>query len=96
MQLNLDDLKNKNPNMKIQESSQTSLSDVPAQRIVYENKGKTYLWISLIRSNEFSSNNIAYMIWYVAETAKYASYLPIAQKMINSFGFADRSGAINL
>jgi hypothetical protein len=96
VQLNLNDLKNKNPDMKIQESSQTILCDVPAQRIVYENQGKTYLWISLIRSNESSSNNAAYMIWYVAEAAKYAIYLPIAQKMIDSFGFADRSGAVKL
>jgi hypothetical protein len=36
------------------------------------------------------------MLLYLAETNKYAIYLPIAQKMIGSFGFEDRSGAINV
>lgn len=92
VQLNINDLKNKNPDFKIQESSQTRLCNMPAHRIVYDIQGKRYLWISIIKPNETSDNNTAYMIWYVAEIAKYTIYLPIALKMINSFGFTDKYG----
>ncbi len=64
--------------------------DRKGKRIIYDNHGKGYLWISIVKQNESSDYNIVYMIWYVVEIDKYAIYLPIAFKMINSFGFKDK------
>jgi hypothetical protein len=58
-----------------------------ARRIVYDNEGMT---MKEVRPNESSNDNTGYMIWCMAEPPKYAIYLTIAQKMINSFGFTDR------
>lgn len=86
MQLNINDLKNKNSDLKILESSPTTLCGMLAHRLAYEVQGRTHLNVMIIRSNESSNDNTVYMIVYVAETTKYPIYLPIAQKIINSFG----------
>jgi hypothetical protein len=98
LNLNINDLKKKHSDLKILESSPTSLAGVPAYRIVYNIQGRTFLNTTIIKPNESSTsnNNTVYMILYIAEINKYAIYLPIAQKMIASFGFEGRSGAISV
>jgi hypothetical protein len=93
VQLNVNDLKNKNPDLKIIESTSTSLSGMPAHRLIYNKEGRTYLNLIIIKPNDSSNNNntnnAVYIIAYVAENTRYPIYLPIAQKIINSFEFID-------
>jgi PsbP-like protein len=83
VQLSVNDLKNKNPDLKILESASTRLSGMPAHRTIYNKQGRTHLNLAIIKLNT------VYMIIYVAETSKYPIYLPTAQKIINSFEFID-------
>jgi hypothetical protein len=95
-QLSMNDIKNKNPDFKIQESSRSSLCSMPAHRIVYDDdQGMRHLWTLIVNPNESSDNNTAYMIQYIAKIDKYAIYLPVVLKMINSIGFTDKYGAIH-
>lgn len=91
VQFTVNDAKNKNlPDFKIIESVPTSLSGMSAHRLICDNQGYTNQWLFMIKSNESSNdnnNNAVYEILYQAETTKFPIYLPIAQKMINSFEF---------
>ena len=49
-------------------------------------QGQTHMSIVIIKSKD-STNNAGYMISYIAEDSKHVIYLPIAQKIINSFEF---------
>jgi hypothetical protein len=82
----------------ILESTRTSIkgvfgSRIPAHRIAYNhNQGFTHLilmsYYDNINNNDIDKNAV-YMISYIAETNKYSNYLPIAQKIINSFELTD-------
>jgi hypothetical protein len=79
-----------NPGLKILESVRTALANMPAHRLVYDIGNSRYHIFILKNPNERSNqgnNSIFFMILYLAEINKYAIFLPIAQKMINSFGF---------
>jgi hypothetical protein len=89
---NIDDLKRNNPGIKFVESVQTTLANMPAHRLVYDIGRSRYHMIILKNQNKPTNqgnNNIFFMILYMAEINKYAVFLPIAQKIINSFGFVN-------
>jgi hypothetical protein len=50
-----------------------------AHRTVFDAGGKRYMGVVTIEKNK------AYQVMYVAEPSKYDSYLPIVQKMLDSF-----------
>jgi hypothetical protein len=92
VQTNVDDLKRNNPGMKFLESVPTTLANMPAHRLVYDIGRSRYHMIILRNPNKSSNqanNNIFFMIIYVAEINKYAIFLPIATRIINSFDFTD-------
>jgi hypothetical protein len=64
---------------------------MPAHRLVFDDdQGRRHLWTIIVKPNESSNNNTVYMIQYIAKIDRYANYLPIALKMINSFGSTDK------
>jgi hypothetical protein len=85
-------LKISKPDVKIQESIPTTLSNMPAHRLVYDIGRRRHNALTLKNLNKPANqgnNNIFFIIIYLAEINKYAIFLPIAQKIINSFEFID-------
>ena len=90
VQTNIDKLKINNPDLKIQESVPTTLSNMPAHRLVYDIGRRRHHVLILKNLNKAvnqGNNDIFFMVLYLAEINKYTIFLPIAQKIINSFEF---------
>ena len=80
----MSELKKTNPDLKISESSSTTLAGKPAHKVVFSatdnnqvERKALQLWTVV--------DNKAILITYKAEPDKYSSYLPTIEKMINSF-----------
>jgi hypothetical protein len=90
VQNDIDKLKINNPDLKIQESVRTTLSNIPAHRLVYDIGRLRHLALilkNLSKPTNQGNNNIFFIIIYLAEINKYSIFLPTAQKIINSFEF---------
>jgi hypothetical protein len=75
----INSLKKKHHDFSLIESVPAMLAGRQAHRIVYDAGGKRYMGLVMIEKNR------AYQVMYVAEPSKYDSYLPIVQKMMDSF-----------
>jgi eukaryotic-like serine/threonine-protein kinase len=80
----MSELKKTNPDLKISESSSTTLAGKPAHKVVFSatdnnqvKRKALQLWTVV--------DNQAILITYKAQPDKYSSYLPTIEKMINSF-----------
>jgi Bacterial Ig domain len=69
------------PALQINESSAFTLADNPAHRVVYANNTR----FEVMESWTIKDDKV-YVIVYVAEASKYSGYLPIIQRMLDSFG----------
>jgi eukaryotic-like serine/threonine-protein kinase len=79
----MSDLKRSNPDLKVLESTSTTIADKPAHKIVFsaiDNKEverkAMQVWTVI--------GNKAFLITYKAEPDKFSSYLPIIERMIDS------------
>jgi hypothetical protein len=81
---NITDLKNKRHDFLIVESVQTVMAGQDAQKIVYDANGKRIMIVVIMREGK------VYEIIYIAEQTKYDNYLPIVQKMIDSFEITNK------
>ena len=81
------DSREKNPNLKILQSTLTWLSgpDIAAHKFAYSNQGLTHLYLETMKPTIDGSNNTVYVISYVAQNNRYPIYLPLVEKMIDSF-----------
>lgn len=79
MQEAINQLGKKHHDFTLIESVPTTLAGRQAHRIVYDAGGKRYMGILTTEKNK------AYQVIYVAEPSKYDIYLPIVQKMFDSF-----------
>jgi hypothetical protein len=82
---NIRNLKNKRHDFLIVESVQTVMAGQDAQKIVYDANGKRIMIVVIMREGK------VYEIIYIAEQTKYDNYLPIVQKMIDSFEITNKS-----
>ena len=80
----MSELKKTNPDLKISESSSTTLAGKPAHKVVFSatdndqvKRKALQLWTVV--------DNKAILITYKAQPDIYSSYLPTIEKMINSF-----------
>jgi serine/threonine-protein kinase len=78
----------------LKESTPTILAGIPAHKIVYSETLQqlpiTVMQVWAIKDNK------AYILTYTAEAAKYSTYLPVVQKMFDSFELiGSTSGANN-
>ena len=80
----MSELKKTNPDLKISESSSTTLAGKPAHKVVFSatdnnqvKRKALQLWTVV--------DNKAILVTYKAQPDKYSSYLPTIEKMINSF-----------
>jgi eukaryotic-like serine/threonine-protein kinase len=80
----MSELKKTNPDLKISESSSTTIAGKPAHKVVFSatdnnqvKRKALQLWTVV--------DNQAILITYKAQPDKYSSYLPTIEKMINSF-----------
>jgi eukaryotic-like serine/threonine-protein kinase len=79
MQEVIHDLEKKYHDFSLIEIVPTLLAGRQAHRMVYDAGGKRFMGVVTIEKNK------AYQVMYAAEPAKYDTYLPIVQKMIDSF-----------
>jgi hypothetical protein len=84
MEANIIDFKNKRRDFLIVESVQTVLAGQDAQKIVYDSNEKRIMIVATMREEK------VYEIIYIAEPTKYDNYLPIVQKMIDSFEITNK------
>ena len=81
--------RDKDPTFKLMQSTLAWLpvQNMPALKYVYRSQGLTYLCVVTIKqgNNNNSNSNTVYMMLYMANTSRYPIYLPVAQKMIDSF-----------
>jgi serine/threonine-protein kinase len=75
----MNNLKMKNPDLSVIESTPTKLAGKDAHKVVYYLRGKKHMTIITRKENK------AYQVMYAAEPTKYDTYLPIVQKMLDSF-----------
>lgn len=80
----ISDLKKRNHDLSVIESGPNKLAGQEAYKIVFDLGGKRYMAIVTRKENK------AYQIMYVAEPAKYDSYFPIVQKMLDSFEITNK------
>jgi hypothetical protein len=80
----MSELKKTNPDLKLSESTSTTLAGKPAHKVVFSatdnnqvQRKALQLWTVI--------DNKAILITYKAQPDKYSSYLPTIEKMINSF-----------
>jgi len=78
--VNVIDLRKKYANFRLIESAPTTLATNPAHRLVYSEGGQKLM------HNVTIKNNTVYQIVFSTRSDEYHNYLPIVQKMINSFG----------
>jgi len=78
--VNVIDLRKKYANFRLIESAPTTLATNPAHRLVYSEGGQKLM------HNVTIKNNTVYQIVFSTRSEVYHNYLPIVQKMINSFG----------
>ncbi|MGA9845719.1 MAG: zinc ribbon domain-containing protein, partial [Nitrososphaeraceae archaeon] len=87
LKTNLDDLKVSTSNFVLEETNKATLSNQPAYKIVYRDGGyKTLAALTLRQS--LNSNSLVIVI-YRALPSSYDRFLPIVNKMIQSFEFTD-------
>jgi serine/threonine-protein kinase len=80
----MSELKRTNPDLKLSESTSTTLAGKPAHKVVFSatdnnqvQRKALQLWTVI--------DNKAILITYKAQPDKYSGYLPTIEKMINSF-----------
>jgi hypothetical protein len=80
-------------NFDLKESTQTVLAGIPAYKIVYS---QTLQQIPLQVMQVWTiKDNKAYVLTFIAEAAKYSTFLPTVQKMIDSFEFINSNSGAN-
>jgi hypothetical protein len=80
-------------NFDLKESTPTVLAGIPAYKIVYS---ETLQQVPLQVMQVLAINdNKAYVLTYIAELPKYSTYLPVVQKMIDSFEFINSTSGEN-
>jgi hypothetical protein len=84
MEANIIDFKNKRRDFLIVESVENVLAGQDAQKIVYDSNEKRIMIVATMREEK------VYEIIYIAEPTKYDNYLPIVQKMIDSFEITNK------
>jgi hypothetical protein len=75
----INSLKKKHHDFSLIESIPTMLAGRQAHRAAFDAGGKRYMGVVTIEKNE------AYQLMYAGDPSKYDSYLPILQKMLDSF-----------
>jgi len=89
----ISDLTLSGTNFDLKESTPTVLADIPAYKIVYS---QTLQQVPLQVMQVWTiKDNKAYTLTYIAEAPKYSTYLPVVQKMIDSFGLINSTGGSN-
>jgi hypothetical protein len=83
IEVNIQDLKNKNSDFVLIESLPTTLANLPAHQFVYTESGHQALGVATKKGNTI------YYIMYRAPKEKYLKFLPIAEQMISSFQFIE-------
>ena len=77
----------------LKESTPTVLAGIPAYKIVYS---ETLQQVPLQVMQVWAiKDNKTYTLTYIAELPKYSTYLPIVQKMIDSFEFINSTSGAN-
>ena len=80
-------------NFDLKESTPTVLAGIPAYKIVYS---EILQQVPLQVMQVWTINdNKAYVITYIAEAPKYSTYLPVVQKMIDSFEIINSTSGEN-
>ena len=82
-------------NFEILESSRTTLAGLPAHKIIFtgiDSSGTEFKQISMWTIKD----DMVYIVAYTATTDTYDSFLPIAQKMIDSFEIYEREKQVPL
>jgi hypothetical protein len=83
--LQISDLALSGTNFDLKESTPTVLAGIPAYKIVYS---QTLQQVPLQIMQVWAiKDNKAYTLSYVAELPKYSTYLPVVQKIFDSFEF---------
>jgi hypothetical protein len=72
------------PDFKVLDSSKISVSDNPAQMIIFSDKNEFGDDVKGLAVWLVSDKN-GYFVMFVAEPAKYSEYLPIFEKMLDSY-----------
>ena len=87
----IDSLNQSFPNSKIIDSKMTTLAGNPAHKVVFNYGGEQQQHIPLFKIIQIwmIRDNKIYIITSGAEFNKYSKYLPIIQKMIDSFGISN-------
>ncbi len=89
----ISDLTQSGTNFDLKESTPTVLAGIPAYKIVYsEILQQVPLQVMQVWAIK---DNKAYILTYVAEAPKYSTYLPVVQKMIDSFEFINSTSGAN-
>jgi hypothetical protein len=86
MQEGINDLEKKHHDFTLIKIVSTILARRQAHKIVYDAGGKRFMGVVTIEKNK------VYQVIYAAEPSKYDSYLPIVQKMLDSFEITMNKG----
>jgi serine/threonine-protein kinase len=80
-------------NFDLKELTPTVLAGIPAYKIVYS---ETLQQVPLQVMQVWAiKDNKTYILTYIAEAPKYSTYLPVVQKMIDSFEFINSTSGAN-
>jgi hypothetical protein len=89
----ISDLTLSGTNFDLRESTPTVLAGIPAYKIVYS---QTLQQVPLQVMQVWAiKDNKAYLLTFTAEAPKYSTFLPVAQKMIDSFEFINATRGAN-
>ena len=89
----ISDLTQAATNFDLKESTPTVLAGIPAYKIVYsESLQQVPLQVMQVWAIK---DNKAYILTFTAELPKYSTYLPVVQKMIDSFEFMNSTSGAN-
>jgi hypothetical protein len=89
----ISDLTQAGTNFVLKESTPTVLAGIPAYKIVYsESLQQVPLQVMQVWARK---DNKAYILTFTAELPKYSTYLPVVQKMIDSFEFMNSTSGAN-
>ena len=91
--IQISDLTQSATNFDLKESTPTILAGIPAYKIVYseilQQAPLQVMQVWAIKDNK------AYVLTYIAEAPKYSTYLPVVQKMIDSFEIINSTSGEN-
>jgi hypothetical protein len=91
--LQISDLTLSGTNFDLKESAPTILAGIPAYKIVFS---ETLQQVPIQVMQVWAiKDNKAYVLTFTAEAPKYSTYLPVVQKMIDSFGLINSTSGAN-